>query len=311
MFHRKDAVSMAVVGLLASCGLAMAGTTQQVAAPALSLDPTVVTAQDSSAPTTPIMMLLDKVGAAKPLTSLGINIYGWVEAGYTANLRNNAGSHPGLITRPLGFTEEPGNHVELNQLVLRIEKVVDSKKWDVGGLIEAAFGTDENYIEANGFQYQTPGNNPGEVPHFNFSQAYVDVNVLVGNGIKIRTGLFYPLIGYESNDPRGNAFYSHSYLFFEEPLSNTGVVGYYTINDQWSVAGGITRGFNQSTEDVNGSPDGVVQDAGRMGAASGDLPGLAAQSRYLAGQIRSHSACLCRAGRGGRPLRTGSPVNGR
>ncbi len=271
MFHRKDAVTLAVVGLLASCGLAMADSTG-ISAPTLSLDPTVITAQDASAPSGLLMQGLDKVGAAKPLQNLGINVYGWVEGGYTANLRNNAGSHPnsGFITRPAGFGMEIGNHVELNQIAIRIEKVVDSKKFDVGGLIEANFGTDDNFTtpaasrdggHSSGWEFQTPGDNPGEVPHIDFTQAYVSVNVPIGNGLKINAGRFYAVLGYEAFDPRGNPFYSHSMIYNVEPLLNTGVMAYYTLNDQWSFAGGITRGFNQNIEDNNSALDGIVQAA--------------------------------------------------
>jgi len=272
MLHRKDAVSMAVIGLLASCGVAMAdgGVAAQLKTPALSLDPTVVTAQDSGAPNTLLMMGLDKIGVAKPIQSVGINIYGWIEAGYDANLRNNAGSNAntGVITRPYGFTEEFGNHFTLNQLAVRIEKIVDPKKWDVGGLIEANFGTDDNFTtpalsnngtNSSGWEFQTPGNNPGEVPHLDFTQAYLDVNAPVGNGVKVRLGRFYTLLGYESFDPRGNPFYTHSYIYNNEPLENTGVLVFYNINDQWSVVGGMSRGINQNTEDDNGSPDGLGQ----------------------------------------------------
>jgi hypothetical protein len=206
-----------------------------------------------------LMQGLDKVGAAKPLQNLGINIYGWIEGGYTGNLRNNAGSGAGVLTRPPGFTEEIGNHFELNQVAIRIEKLVDSKKWDVGGLVEANFGTDANSTVTNGEELQTPGDNPGEVPHIVFNQAYVDFNIPVGNGLKIQAGRFYTLIGYESIDPRGNPLYSHSFLFNAEPLTNTGVIATYNLNDQWAFEGGVTRGWNQSTEDTNGSPDGIAQ----------------------------------------------------
>lgn len=265
MFHRKDAVSMAVVGLLASCGLATAASTE-VKTPALSLEPAVVTAQDAGAPSTPLMMGLDKIGLAKPIQSAGLNIYGWVEGGYDVNLRNNAdahgASHPGI------FTHEIGNHVILNQVAIRIEKVVDPKKWDVGGLVEVNFGTDDNYTSpavsrtgdfSSGWEFQTPGDNPGEVPHLDVTQAFVDVNAPIGNGLKIRAGRFYTLTGYESFDPRGNPFYTHSYLLGAEPAENTGVLAFYNLNDQWAFAGGATRGINQNTEDNNGAIDGVGQ----------------------------------------------------
>ncbi|HVX85097.1 MAG TPA: outer membrane beta-barrel protein [Phycisphaerae bacterium] len=242
---------MAVVALLASTGFAMADTTQ-VKTSSLSLDPSVLNADVDAAPSTPLMQGLDKIGAAKPLTNLGLNLYGWVEAGYTLNLRQQQGN---VRILPGPFTQEPGNHVELNQVDLRLEKIVDPTKWDVGGLVEVLFGTDSNYIRSNGIEYQTFGDNPGEVPQFEIPQAYVDVNVPVGKGLKVRAGKFATLLGTETIDPRGNAFYTHSYLFNLIPFTQTGVLGFYQINDNWSVIGGITRGWDQATEDNNGSPD--------------------------------------------------------
>src|SRR5206468_186644 len=111
----------------------------------------------------------------------------------------------------------------------------------------------------SGWEFQTPGDNLGEVPHLDFAQAYLDVNVPVGNGLKLRAGRFYTIIGYESFDPRGNPFYSHSYIFNNEPLVNTGLLAFYQLNDQWSLTGGLSRGINQNTEDDNGAIDGLGQ----------------------------------------------------
>jgi len=265
MLLRKDAVSIAVFGILASCGLAAAESTA-VSAPALTLDPTTVRADDTGAPSTLLMMGLDKLGAAKPVSSAGFNIYGWIEAGYTANLRNNASNNG--ASRPGPFTREFGNHFDLNQIALRFERTVDSKKWDVGGLVEANFGTDDNFTTPavskkggffSGWEFQTPGDQPGEVPHIDITQAYVDVNAPLGNGLKVLAGRFYTITGYESFDPRGNPFYTHSLIYNSEPGENTGVIAFYQLNDQWSFAGGISRGINQNTEDNNAFIDGLFQ----------------------------------------------------
>jgi hypothetical protein len=244
---------MAVVALLASSGFAMADTTQ-VKTSSLSLDPSVLNVDVDAAPPSGLLMnSLDKIGAAKPLTNLGLNIYGWVEAGYTLNLRQQQGNTP---IRPGPFTQEPGNHLELNQVDLRVEKIVDPTKWDVGGLVEALFGTDSNYIRSNGIEYQTFGDNPGEVPQFEIPQAYVDVNAPIGpKGLKFRVGKFATLLGTETIDPRGNPFYTHSYLFNLIPFTQTGALAFYQINDNWSVIGGITRGWDQATEDNNAAID--------------------------------------------------------
>jgi hypothetical protein len=261
---RKDAVSMAVLGLLASCGLVSAEST-----PALSLDPTVVTAQDA-APTTPLMMGLDKMGAAKPIESEGLQIYGWIEGGYEANLRNNQGSgaNGSPITKPGIFTHDFGNHAVLNQVAIRVERDVDLKKWDVGGMVELNFGNDDNFTTpaaskagdfSSGWELTHIGDHQLANPQLDVTQAFVDIAVPVGNGIKVRIGRMYTLTGYESFDPRGNPFYTHSYIYSNEPGENTGVVGFYQLNDQWAIAAGISRGINQNTEDNNSWIDTIGQ----------------------------------------------------
>jgi len=262
MFHRKDAVFMAVAGLLASCGFAMAETTE-VKTPSLSLEPTVATAQDAGAPSAPLMMGLDKIGAAKPLQDWGINIYGWVEAGYTYNHRHAGSSRP---IAPGPFNHEVGNHFMLNQVDLRFERLVDSKKFDVGGLVELLYGSDAARIHSTGLGYNgtdaTDDGRPADeartfanyhpILQFDIPQAYVDVNIPVGNGLKVRAGKFVTLLGYETIDPRGNPFYSHSYLFSAIPFTQTGIMTFYSFNEQWSMALGVTRGWDIATEDTNG-----------------------------------------------------------
>src|SRR5690242_11604502 len=85
MLSRK-AVFFAVAGLLASSGYALADNAPKTS---LTLDPTVITA-DAASDRAPLMMALDKVGAAKPLDDIGLNIYGWVEAGYSYNHRHHS-----------------------------------------------------------------------------------------------------------------------------------------------------------------------------------------------------------------------------
>jgi hypothetical protein len=205
----------------------------------------------------PLMMALDKVGAAKPLSDAGINIYGWVEAGYTFNNRHGSINTP-IVPGP--FNSEPGNHFMLNQVDIRFERQVDAKKFDVGGMIEFLYGTDANLTHSTGINFYgadpstsdtafTASQHTSANDGLDLLQAYVDVNVPVGNGLKIRVGKFVTLFSYETIDPRGNAFYSHSYSFNALPFTQTGVLGYYTLNDQWSFIGGITRGWDQSLED--------------------------------------------------------------
>jgi len=257
MIYRKDVVLMAVAGLLASSGYAMAETKS-----GLSLDPRAITADDAAAPA-PLMGALGKAGIDQSALQ-GVNIYGWIESGYSYNHRHSSqGNGPtGIIPGP--FNHEVGNHYMLNQVDLRFEKqIADPSKFDVGGMVEVMYGTDAGFIHSTGMPFN--GNDPSDngspadaVPdkyranyQFDITQAYVDVSF---SGFKVRVGKFVTLLGYETIDPRGNPFYSHSYAFSALPFTQTGVLGTYALNDQLTMTAGVTRGWDQTLEDSG--PDG-------------------------------------------------------
>jgi len=264
MFYRKDAVLAAVAGLLASSGFAMADTTGT--STKLSLDPRVLTAA-TTAEQAPLMGLMDKAGMGAPLSSAGLNVYGWIESGYTYNHRHHGSNNP---IAPGPFNHEVGNHFMMNQIDLRVERAVDPTKLDVGGMIEIMYGTDAGFIHSSGWGFN--GNDPTDdgVPfdtayghpspsdkyranlQFDVTQVYVDIGLPVGNGLTLRVGKFVTLLGYETIDPRGNAFYSHSWAFNALPFTQSGILGIYKVNDQLSITGGFTRGWDMTMEDTNG-----------------------------------------------------------
>ena len=258
MYHRS--VLIAVAGLLACSGYAMA-----VDAPKLTLDPSVLTVADA-APQGLLMQGLDKAGMGKALADAKLNIYGWVESGYTYNHRHGSVNNDVIIPGP--FNDEYGNHYMLNQAVIRFEREVDKKAFDIGGMIEVMYGSDAARIHARGgFGFDGSDLSDNGIPtdtdatagaanrrptwQFDIPQVYIDVNLPVGNGLQLRVGKFYALCGYESVDPRGNAFYSHSYLFNAMPFTESGILGSYQVNDQLGLKLGVTRGWDIATEDNN------------------------------------------------------------
>jgi len=261
MFYRRDAaVALAVSTLLACAGYATAGTTES--APTITLDAAVVAPADAAPPGL-LMQGLDRMGVGKQLNDAKINFYGWLEVGYTVNPRR-IGKEAPLFPGP--FNHEVGNHFMLNQFVLGVERTVDGKKFDVGGKVEVMYGTDSNGIHANGLKLgnetslgagDDASNDDRYDPKFQFdiTQAYVDVGVPIGNGLVIRAGKFVTLLSYESIAPQGNPFYSHSYMFSAVPATQTGILGMYTLNDQWSFKAGITRGWDEALKDNNGAID--------------------------------------------------------
>jgi hypothetical protein len=136
-------------------------------------------------------------------------------------------------------------------------------------MIELMYGSDAARIHSAGLGYNgsdsTDDHNPSDnwqtfanlwpTWQFDIPQAYVDVNLPVGNGLQLRVGKFVTLLSYETIDPRGNPFYSHSYLFNAVPFTHTGILGSYQVNDQLGLKLGISRGWDMATEDNNGSID--------------------------------------------------------
>jgi hypothetical protein len=150
---------------------------------------------------------------------------------------------------------------------------------DVGGMIEVMYGTDAGFIHSGGMPFN--GNDPTDdgspadsVPdkyqanyQFDVTQAYIDVSA--GNNLTFRAGKFVTLFGTETINPTTNAFYSHSWLFNAIPFTQTGVLANYKLNAEWDFIGGVTRGWDMTLEDNNGSPDALGKIAYTPASVSG------------------------------------------
>ena len=200
----------------------------------------------------PLMQLLDRYELAGPLDDARIRVFGHVEAGYTFNPDDpfrdiNAGR----------VFDVEANQFVFNQLDLNLERTVNvsSGEWDVGGRIEMLYGADARFLHANGLfdehadDFSTDPVYPGPENQFDLVQAYADVNVPVGNGLRVRAGKF---LFFKQIDPNASVFYSHSYTFGGAlPFTLTGVTAYYEFNEQWSAELGVNRGWGQALEDNN------------------------------------------------------------
>src|SRR5436190_3887565 len=206
----------------------------------------------TATPKRPLMQLLDDAGVGKTLDDWHLTIGGHVEASWTYNFQDpNNEVNPGRV-----FDFEH-NDPTLNQLSLFVERKVDvaKKNFDVGGKVEAIWGSDSGLIHANGLTdwYDSPRRPENQL---DLTQLYVDVAVPVGNGLLIRVGKFVTLLNQETIDPEGNSLYSHSFLFaFSAPFTQTGIIGSYNLTDQWSITAGVTRGWDQAFEDNNSAID--------------------------------------------------------
>lgn len=248
--HRLT-VPLAMAALLATSGLVMA---------------------DAATDTNPAIMYgLDRIHVGKTsvgqeISKAGFDIYGYVEAGYTADL---SGRPQNSNTIPLRtFGSEYGNHVELNQINLTLARAINfsdpnyiKRGWDVGGKVQFLYGYNSDFIHSNGLNfYHSYADNVSTSPLYQFDplQLYATVAFHLGKmgDLKFKAGKFVTRLGEETINPTKNFFYSHSLSFnYGIPYTQTGVLAEYVPNSQWTFYAGVTRGWNQSLDDNN--PNGV------------------------------------------------------
>lgn len=256
MNRQRGFIVMAALALILLAGLARAS--DNASPESFTLSPSPVYA--SAASRRPLMYALDQMGAAGPLDELGITIGGHVEGGWTYNFDTPEGTFS--VVRNFGRSfdveyEDP----TLNQVDLFVERAIQpsGEKLDLGGRVEWIWGGDARFIHANGlfdsnagtyWPYRTEG--PDE--QLDPLQAYLLLNIPVGNGLLLKAGKFVTPLGYESINPLANPLYSHSFLFnFAIPRTHTGIMAIYPFDENWKGSIGIVRGWDQALEDNNDS----------------------------------------------------------
>ncbi len=239
--------------LIGMCGIPGAIFAETDEVPSLKVLATEVPPALTAASTQGLLRdILDWARIGPILNKLGVKIYGYFEAGVmydTTATRNGAG--PTF----LGFNYFK-NTPMLNKISLNVERTVDpsKKEFDFGFRLEGIWGTDAKFIHSNGIANTQTGRYQMDP-----LQAYVDVATPY-LPIRIRAGKWIGLAGFEQfsaniygafGDP-ARAFYSYSYQFlYAEPGTQTGILGIYVLNPQWSFDLGMTDGWNQSTRDAN------------------------------------------------------------
>lgn len=210
----------------------------------------------------PLMSLLDQAGIGDALDRARIDLYGHIEGSYTRNADNpQSGFNVGRV---FDFEDDEPT---LNQLDLNIERLVNvsGDALDIGGRVELLYGGDSRFIHAEGmFDHTDPDGTgtdttditDGPENQFDIPQAYVDVNVPLGTGLRVRAGKF---LFFKQIDPNASVFYSHSFTFGAAlPFTLTGVTGYYEIvDDVLTLEAGVVRGWDDAVEDENGAVSGV------------------------------------------------------
>ncbi|ASF48033.1 porin [Methylovulum psychrotolerans] len=180
------------------------------------------------------------------LQAAGFTLGGWAAAGLNHNMDTPADRSNG----PVSMTDR-SDEFNLYQLALFMEKAVTkTAAWDIGGRFEVMFGTDTRYTQATG-HWDMGLLSPRDERFYRLAlpQAYAEVFAPVGNGLSVKLGHFYTIIGYESVQSALNFFSSHTYSFKSSPFTTTGALFSYALNGQWRVNLGAVTGADNVDRD--------------------------------------------------------------
>ena len=201
-----------------------------------------------------------------------VKFSGYVEGGGLANTDNS--KDPNDLNWGHLFTDK--GDVQLNQLSLTMERAIDSKKvYDLGFKLQGMYGTDARYTHFLGeFDRVT-----SDEEQFDVVEAYLQFHTpwLSEGGTDIKIGQYVTLEGAEVIDPRGNFFYSHSYIFnFGIPFKHTGILAVTHATSMLDLYYGIDTGVNTTFGERGDNNDAVAFHGGvGLTLMNGDITILA------------------------------------
>jgi len=172
-----------------------------------------------------------------------VQIYGWVN--FSGNIST---SHPSSTSQngnfPLIYDERP-NRMELNQIVLYLERLPDTNQMDHidwGFRISFLYGLDYRFTISRGlFSDQLLIHN--SYSGFDMPMVYLDLYIpFVAQGMNIRIGRIISVPDIEAQLAPNNLMATHSLLYGFDNYTQTGIFTTTKINDQWTFQAGISDG---------------------------------------------------------------------
>ncbi len=166
----------------------------------------------------------------------GINVYGWLNGGYTYSSTGSGA----LAVQPR--MNRFGNEFLANQLAIVFEKPLKSGEFNMGFNATFYAGADPATIAPLGGFTTTN-------PRFgaDFRQLYVSAHlpILTEGGMDVKAGRMGSVIGWESALAPYRPFYSNDYQwFYAQDGAFTGVLTNLHVNNQLDFINGVTFGAN-------------------------------------------------------------------
>jgi hypothetical protein len=187
---------------------------------------------------------------ASPTPAPGFKISGWIDSGITFNPASPQDN------QNFGrFFDDRANEPLLNQFVINFERALASQpgEFDWGFKLQFMYGSDARSIHSLGLFSDTAATS---IVQPDLVEGYLNLHfpIIREGGLNLKLGKFVTLEGVETIDPRGNFFYSHTYIFnVGIPFNHTGALATFHATKWLDLYSGITRGVNTSIEDNNDS----------------------------------------------------------
>jgi hypothetical protein len=176
---------------------------------------------------------------------MGIEQGGWLEQGITYNSLSPGDRFNG----PQGCNDRNLEY-QLNQFWVYWERPTktDGCGFDIGGRIDAVYGTDWRFGQCYGLE--TTFDDPNSFYGLVLPQFYLETAI---NNFTLKMGHFATSCSYEVVAAPPNFFYSHAYIMtgYFDPVLVTGLEGSYKLGEHWTAIGGINRGWMEFEDPSN------------------------------------------------------------
>jgi putative OmpL-like beta-barrel porin-2/carboxypeptidase family protein len=164
-----------------------------------------------------------------------VKVYGWLEGSLNLSTSHNS-NYPAAY-------DIFANRVELDQVVLYVERIPDTVQtdhFDWGFHLTGLFGTSYRFTTNLGY---FSGQLLDDHREYGFDPAleYLDLYFpQVAEGLNIRIGRFISIPGIEAQLAPNNYVYTHSLLYAIDPFTDTGILATIKLNNSWLIQLGLT-----------------------------------------------------------------------
>ena len=244
------------------------------------------------------------INGTKLTKDIGVDFGGWVSAGFAWNTGDpgNDVGNPASSNGPVTFNDKDLEFM-VNQVNLFIsEEATAGDNYDLGFRADVMYGTDSRFTQSTGLDDELITDEHSSRYDLAIPQLYAELYAPIANGVTIKAGHFYTIIGNEVVTSPDNFFYSHAYTMqYGEPFTHTGFLAETSVTDSINIRLGSVLGWDNTDADANngandewnfiGGADWTSADGATsltLAAVIGDSDGTNGLERWVYSVVATH-----------------------